>query len=231
MIDFTFQNKVLITCEEQRLEEELFFLTDLSIFDVFTLPFIKGDPGTALEEPYSLVITEEMAEKYFGEQDPLGKILTLNNTFDFKITGVLKNIPANSHLRFNFLAPMGCADDLHESILKIPVSLGSWRNFNCHTYLLLPKDYDPAELENKMPLFLQKHHSDGAHSTDFLKIYLQPLAKIHLYSDFDSGTEITGDIKYIYLFSVIAFFILLIACINFMNLSTARFANRAKEVG
>ncbi len=201
---------------------------DSSVFNVFTIPFIEGDPKTALSEPFSIVISKDVEHKYFGNEDPLGKIISLHNWLganDYKVTGVIKNYPKNSHLYFDMLASYSTAKSM------IP-NLSNWGDNFMATYILLQKGYPKENLEKKFPAFIKRHLPKD--SWNDLKLYLQPLKDIHLYSShikFQTFNRNQGDINSIYTFSIIAVFILLIACINFMNLSTARSAKRVKEAG
>jgi putative ABC transport system permease protein len=212
----------LISSGDKKFYEERLFYTDASLFEVFTFPLVKGDPETALIEPYSIVMSEKMAEKYFGSENPVGQTLTVDNEHDYKITGIMKKIPRNSHVQFDFLASMTTLEAQDPRYGK----LWAW---NCYTYLLLPPGYSYLDLEKKFPDFIRRHR--GEEAAEAYTFSLQPLTSIHLHSNLGSEIEPNGDIRYVYIFSIIAFFILLIACINFMNLSTARSANRAKEVG
>ena len=195
-----------------------FFYTDSTVFDVFSFPLIAGSPKQALAEPNSIVITEAMAEKYFGDEDPIGGILIVDGQREFRVTGVVKNIPQHSHLKFKFLASVSPAE----------LDPSRWRGF-CYTYILLSEDASPGALEAKLPEFIVKNRGEAAR--DILQFHLQPLTDIHLHSNMEFELEPNGDIRVVYVFTSIAVFILFIACINYMNLSTARYTHRATEVG
>ncbi len=213
----------LVKYGEKSLLETQICLTDPDFFEMFTFPLLQGDPASVLSNPNSLVISEEMATKYFGSENPLGKTLNINNEYDFTVTGIMKNVPHNSHLKFDFLVPFIRIEDFE----KEWAVLDNWTLSGFATYVLLKKNTSLQELNHKIKDFILKH---VAQSKDLL--YLQPLKDIHLYSShIQFGIEGQGNIKYVYIFSVVAFFVLIIACINFMNLATARSSNRAKEVG
>ncbi|MGD8536201.1 MAG: ABC transporter permease, partial [Candidatus Aminicenantes bacterium] len=183
---------------------------DHDFFSIFTFPFVKGNPQTAFSKPHSMVITEDLAKKFFGDDDPLGETVHLEHR-TFEITGIIENIPRNSHLRFDFLIPC----EIFSSYME------GWTNNNCYTYVRLQKHWPHKKLSEKIAGVIQKNSP-----TSIETLYLQPLNQIHLYA-----LEGGGLISYVYIFSALAFFILLIACINFMNLSTARSAKRFKEIG
>ena len=222
----TYQNKTFKT-------DQLAFV-DANFFNVFSLPFVKGSAKTALQQAGTVVITQEIAEKYFGNDDPIGKMLTFNKTALLKVTGVIAKIPANSHFHFDLFGSM---ETLPEA--KSP----SWMSSNFFTYLVLKKDFDYKKLEAKMPGMVQKYmgpqiaSSMGMSLLQFrtkgndLGFALQPLTSIHLHSDSNFELSPGGNIKYVYIFAAIGIFILLIACFNFINLSTAAASKRAKEVG
>jgi putative ABC transport system permease protein len=198
------------------------FFVDPSILNIFTFPLIKGDKENALRDPNSALVTEDLAEKYFGEEDPLGKVLTVDGKYNFKITGILQNIPENSHFKFNFI---GHFDRLREIYGDAEFQSG----LLVRTYLLLDKNASPRELENKFHNFVVKYKDKNFASKH--KYFLQPLTSIHLYSNLAVEFEKNSDISYSYALSAVAFLILILAFINFVNLSTARASRRAKEVG
>jgi putative ABC transport system permease protein len=198
---------------EKTFIEENFYLADPSLFSMFTFPFIKGDPGSALDKLNSIVLTEETARRYFGDDEPIGKILQVARyQSDFVVSGVIKNIPRNSHINFDLVARIE---------LMGKQRLESWE-FTGFSYVLLGKNTDRVFVTQKIANFYRDVVNPESHYTPVL----QPLTQIRLY---EWGKP--GIIKQVYIFSIIAVFILIIACINFMNLSTARSSKRAKEVG
>jgi putative ABC transport system permease protein len=216
-------HRFLIKKNGNKFIENHFFYADSSVFDIFTFPLIKGNPETALRDPFSLLLTEEAAHKYFGDKNPLGLTLNINNGQDYKITGVLKNTPQNSHIKFDFLASLSTLEAQDQNYGKI------WGSMSAYTYVLLAPGSTPLEVEKKFSGFIRKHRNQKA--AQRWKFFLQPLTSIHLNSHLNYEMETNSDIKYIYIFSAIALFIIVIAGINFMNLSTARSSKRAKEVG
>ncbi|UCC41825.1 MAG: ABC transporter permease [Candidatus Aminicenantes bacterium] len=189
---------------------------DPSFFEMFTFPFAKGDPKTAFAEPFSIVITEDLANKFFGNENPLGKTLTYyvySQGIDLNVTGIIKNIPQNSHIQFDFLIPF----EIGYQWMK------TWRNNAVHTYVQLHEGSNWQDVSKKISNVLNRHIPNSKVKAN---LYLYPLKKIHLFA-----LEGGGLITYVYIFSVMALVILLIACINFMNLSTARSEKRFKEIG
>ncbi|MFC2146722.1 ABC transporter permease, partial [Acidobacteriota bacterium] len=192
-----------------------------SFFRVFKFPFVKGDPNTALDHRQSVVLSESTAKKYFGREEPMDKVMKIN-TRDFKVTGIIKDVPHNSHMQFDLVVPVINA---HEWWGENP---DDWnRDFELHTYILLDKNSSPEGLNQKIAGIVKEHRP-----TSDTRLYLQPLKDIYLYSSHLKYDNVgLGSITYVYIFSLIAFCILLIGCINFMNLSTARSGIRAKEIG
>jgi len=190
---------------------------DNSFFEIFTFPFIKGDPKNCLSEPHSIVLTEKMAAKLFHEEDPLGKTVGFEwwvGWFDLKVTGVIQDIPSNTHIRFDYLLPF-------EFVTWSGMTIEDWDVVAYQTYVLLPKNADPSAIQEKIAGTVKRHFPESPYT-----LHLEPLTRIHLHN-FTGG----GAITYVYIFSIIGALILCIACINFMNLSTARSMERAREVG
>jgi putative ABC transport system permease protein len=212
--------------EKQFFEEDAFW-ADASVFDVFSFRLLKGDPQSALKNALSVVLTEDAAGKYFGDEDPLGKVLSFNGSDHYNVTGVMENIPGNSHFTFDML----CSFETFAAANRQQVErwVGDFNNF---TYLLLKEDADPRKVEAKLIPVVDKNMGRILKTIGWeFKYSLQPLHSIHLHSQLEGEISENSDISYIYIFSAIALFILFLACINFMNLSTARASNRAKEVG
>ncbi len=225
---------IVIRKGNESIREDKVIYADSTVFDVFTLDMIAGDKKSALREPHSLVITESAARKYFSSPDVIGKTVLVNDTASYRITGVIKDIPRQSHFDFDLFMPI-C--ELTQS------QDNSWLPTNFQTYLLLKPGTDFREFEKQMNRAMEQYLSPQLQSKlniskdafdkggNYIKCSLMPLTDIHLHSHLADELGINGSIQYVYIFSAITIFILLIACINFMNLSTACSANRAREVG
>ncbi len=219
-------DNMLLQTGMKKFEEENAFYADASFMEMFSYPLVEGDRATALKPINSILITRAMATKYFGNEDPLGKILRKDNQEDLLVTGVLADCPANSDLQFDFLLPMTSLartnDDLKNNV---------WNNYNFWVYVQLDKNFDPSagnlvKLEAKIDQIFHKHSPDTKAS-----FVLQPLTKIHLAPSRQGDMPGHGNAQYVGIFFFIAILILVVACINFMNLATARSARRAKEIG
>lgn len=234
-VRFRTESQVKVTYGNESFREDEIAYCDPSLFNVFTLPLIEGNPETALTLPNTLIISEKTARKIFGKANAVGKVLQLEDYPDLKITGVFLDIPATSHFHFNFIISMSSLDESRDP---------NWMTFNFQTYVLLHKGVDVPQVESKLRALIksklapQIKTSTGKSIDEFYAqrgikdmSYLQPLTAIHLHSGGVTGFEPNGDIKYVYILSSIALFVLIIACVNFMNLSTARSTGRAKEVG
>ena len=215
-------SRALIARGETKFYEKGVAWTDPSFFEMFTFPLLQGDTKTVLSSKDSILISEEMVEKYFTDTDPIGQTLTIENSIDLIVTGVFKKIPTNSHLQFDFLGNF-------EKLLDFTGLTREWGSNNYYTYVQLAANTPFKEANDKIYNFLQTIYSDS----NYTKYLLQPVKDIHLYSYFqiDLGGVSAKRAKYVYMFSIIAVFVLLIACINFINLTTARSTGRSLEIG
>jgi putative ABC transport system permease protein len=215
-------NPGTVKFKDQIYQEQNLFLVDPEFLEIFSFPLSKGDPETALNDPASVLLTEQTAVKYFGREDPIGKVMLINNE-DHKVTGILRTIPKNSHFTFDVLIPFS-------NILKTPFGRYQWTRWgSIHgpTYILLKEGVNPADLEEKLPAFFTKYAGEGVNYI----LHLEALKDIHLHGRLKAELELNGDARVVTIFSITGFLILLIACFNYINLSTARSQKKALEVG
>ncbi|MBN1968435.1 MAG: ABC transporter permease [Candidatus Delongbacteria bacterium] len=217
----------VISYGDKKLLEECFFYADQEVFDIFSFDILSGKKETLLDEPGKVVITEEIAKKYFGNENPIGKTLSFewNNEVTYiEISGVIKSLPANSHFHADFI----CSYKTLENQLN-EEQLNSWNNNNYATYLLFSQKPDEDNFNAKLRNTIAKHR--GEEYAAKTELQLQKLTEIYLKSDLDTEIGINGNITYVIIFSVVALFILIIACSNYINLTTAKAEERVKEVG
>jgi putative ABC transport system permease protein len=207
--------------EDKEYIEEDFYYVDSTLFDIFSYKVLKGEVLTAVKDPGKIVLTETVAAKYFGNADPIGKTLTAgDNTFE--VTGIIEDVPSNSHFRFDAVSARN----------NLPKQIGSWGNFGVFTYLLFPQNLDVKAFETKIQGMYDAHMKTIFESLKIkIEYILEPITKIHLYSTNPGEPEPTGSITYVMIFGIVALFLILIAAMNYMNLSTARSSRRAREVG
>lgn len=228
-VQFSGISDILLKYNNRSFQESECFYVDPTVFDVFSWPLVAGSPETALEAPYSIVLTETLAKKYFGNENPLGKTLegiggrAADGTYT--VTGIVEDIPQNSHFSFDILMSMSSFQQTRPEIF------GWWGYVDFYTYLLTSKNFDQEVFESKIPGFLDKHIDPEERKEYYYNFSLESLSSIYLDSSADRQPGETGSLSNIYIFSIIGLFILIIASINFMNLATARSMERAKEVG
>lgn len=208
-----------ISTGENEFSGQLGGMATEDFFRIFNYGLLQGDPALLLSDPYSIVLTESAARRYFGEDEPVGKVVKVQERYDLKVTGIIKDVPRNSHLQFDYLIPF-------QLLAEIGYDLNEWGSNSYYSYVKLRADSDPADFAPKIKNYLMDHECGYE-----VYLHLQPLLEIHLKSDFVADISGHGKLIYVHIFSIVAILVLIIACINFMNLSTARAAKRAKEVG
>ena len=216
--------EALMKYNNKIFEERRIYFSDESIFSIFSFPLIEGSREHALSEPGSIVLTADMSRKYFGQEDAIGKIITLDGK-NMKVTGIMENLPANSQLQFDCLISMSTAKQKNSGYDWL---FDNWYSNNFYTYILLPENYDVKRLTNRLADFDNRHHEAGDNTVHHYA--LEKLSSIYLHSNREDQPGQIGSLSNLYIFSIIALFILLLASINFINLSTARSAERSKEV-
>lgn len=218
---------VLISRGETHLLEDNFFWADAGAFDLLTIPLVKGNPASVLHDPYDILLSESTADRVFGRDDPIGRVLTISGQLDFRVAGVFEDVPANSHFVMNVIVP-------YETYFLVRnMDVTRWGGNFSYTYILIRESGDPDALEAKFPAFLDKYVYQDYDIPDEYKniISMQPLTTIHLHSHRNQEIESNNDMVTVILFSSVAILFLVIACINYMNLATARSVKRAREVG
>ncbi|MGD8539467.1 MAG: ABC transporter permease [Candidatus Aminicenantes bacterium] len=205
----------LLKYKDIEINEDYGIMVDPGFLKMFTIPFTSGNPDTALNDPDSIVISQTLAHKYFGNKDPLGETMTFSASYELKITGVFKDYPANSHIECAYILPVAFAKNWS-------MSLNTWDVNNIQTYVQLQAGLLSQSVDKKIKDVVERHRPQ-----DQRALHLQPITRLHLNPYNDTG----GTLVYVYLFSSLALFILLIACINFINLTTAKSSTRGKEVG
>ena len=198
--------------------ENSILTVDPAFFTMFSFPFIEGDKKTALDNPSAIVITEQVAQKYFGSENPIGKILTLDNKLDFTVTGLIRDVPSNSHLQFDMIVPFSVVE-------RLGWITDTWDFSMSLTYVHLEESVDYRQFERKIAGLVKNYDEDSN-----IELFLKPLTKIWLTSSYDNPDG-RGRIQYVYVFALLGFLILIVACINFMNLATARSEYRSQEIG
>lgn len=216
----------VMSYEEIRVEEDRLAVVDDTFFEVFSFNLIQGDKASVLDSPNSVVISERVAQRYFGDHNPIGKVLDFNDRqFQLTVTGIMENMPATSHFEFDFIVAGSTFYDI-----RLPAFFTNAGWTTQYVYIVLSEHFAPAALEAKLPALIDTHFREYFTSNVF-RLFLQPITTIHLTSHTGEELGTNGDTVYVYLFSVIALLTLLIACINYMNLATARSMQRAREVG
>src|ERR1019366_2160471 len=216
----------LVRKGNDKFQENNTITADSTLFKIFDFPLVYGDKNTALKEPMSIVLSQTTAKKYFSNVNPVGQsVLLTGDAINATITGVMKDIPENSQIKADMIVSMSSQKQIYKQSID-----SEWAAFNLVSYLLLKPNTNPKNLAAKFPAFLDLHTGKKLKDAQMsFTLFLEPLRDVYLYSTRDDSK--TGNINNVYIFSIIAIFILLIACINFINLTTARSAERAKEVG
>ena len=214
----------IVQYEDKEFQEEQFFFVDDNVFEVFDFELLNGQPDRVLVEPNTVILSETTAEKYFGTADPIGKVLRVNDSYDLTVTGVFQDFGSNNHFISDAFISMETGKQVFNQLV-----LNNWGEMSQYTYLLLPEGTEPEMVDARFPDFIEKNLGEGA--SERVSMFLQPLLDIHLKSNMRGEISENGNIRYIYISSAIALFIILIACINYMNLATARSVKRAMEIG
>ncbi|AMR32653.1 hypothetical protein A0256_15095 [Mucilaginibacter sp. PAMC 26640] len=221
IVDYSNMRAGVVQYGDKLLKEKHILVADDSFFKIFTFKFLEGNPASALSNPSSVVLTASTAKKYFGEGEAVGKVLKLDQTTNLMVSGVIEDVPAYSQLKFDMLG--------NYAIMQRSKTR-KWDSSSDYSYLLLKPGAHMADLEKKIASYVEKLSSDKSNTGTKTWFALEPLTKVHLYSN-AGGLEPSGNIKYIYILGIVAVILLVLACVNFLNLVTARSAERAKEIG
>jgi len=233
VVQFSGLTSILLKQGDKRFQEENVFFMDSTAFDVFSWKILAGNPHTALKNAYSVVLTESTAKKYFGDQNPIGKTIEGGLAAGradaglYTVTAVMADVPANSHFTFDALLSMSTFRKARPDIFEKE----GWGYVDFYTYFLASKDFDPVKFNQKIPDFLKRHIPVQENANSRYNFHLEPMLQAYMHSTADRQPGATGSYQNLYIFTIIGGFILLIACVNFMNLATSRSMERAKEVG
>lgn len=233
VVQFSGQTSILLKEGDKKFQEEKVFFMDSTAFDVFTWKILAGDAKTALKNPYSIVLTQTTAKKYFGDRSPIGQTIEGGLAAGradaglYTVTAVVEDIPSNSHFTFDALLSMSTFRKARPDIFEKE----GWGYVDFYTYFLTSKDFDIVKFNQKIPNFLKRHTAPEESSNARYSFHLEPLLQAYLHSDADRQPGTNGSYQNLYIFTIIGAFLLLIACVNFMNLATSRSMERAKEVG
>ncbi len=217
--------RVLVSQADNKFYEGSIYYADSTFFNIFSFDLLKGDADKVLMSPNSIVLTEKLAKKYFGDEDPIGKVLRINDNTNLTVTGLVADVPSNSHFKFDALLSFSSVENLPQ------YGFQNWGSISLNTYVLLDPNVNFLSLQDKFAEFEENRMGFLKQANVVFDLYLQPLSDIHLFSNKRGELGTNGNINYIYIFSAIAIFILIIACINYMNLASARSFKRSKEVG
>jgi putative ABC transport system permease protein len=223
-----YETRATVKYQDKIFEEPHFAFADSTFFRLFSFELLQGDPVQALASPHSVILTASAAKKYFGIEDPVGRLMRVNMqsvTDNYTVTGIMQDCPSNSQLKFDFLASFS-------SLANAKPGNEQWWNANYFTYLLLKSPESRTALQAKIPAYMKTQYTGlGISGDDYLTFNLEPLKSVHLYSRVEGGFEPSGDYRYVIIFSLVALLILVIACANYINITIAKAAERAKEVG
>ncbi|WP_018478947.1 ABC transporter permease [Pontibacter roseus] len=220
--------------KQKTFREERIMFAEPAIFDIFDIPIIDGSRERALKEPFTLLLSNKLADKYFPGEEPVGQLLKLTSTSSARVTGVFQSLPDNSHFHPDILVAFNTLNDT--AVYGAEQLRTNWGNNSFGTYMVINSEQEAENMQAQLPAFMDRHlggtdHAGDRKPSDFSRLYLQKLTDIHLRSHLDSEMEANGDINTVMILAAVALVILLIACINYINLSTARYMSRAKEVG